>query len=684
MSRWIHPPSSLLSTEENRMNSLPFPDGPVDEEMLEKDVDMWPTAPDPEIERVQPLVAKLSEQARGLESTIDPRGSGGTGPETVAPEGDGREAEALPARIGRYEIVARLGAGGMGVVFRAHDPALHREVALKLPRLAGFGEGEGRARQRFLRESRAAAGVRHPHLCPIYDVGEHEGRPFVVMELVDGASLHERLKQGRFEDARAAATLLVQVARALEAVHEHGLIHRDLKPGNILMDRQGRPYLTDFGLARPLEGNDRLTSEGVTPGTPRYMAPEQIDPALGELGPASDLYSLGVVLYEMLAGRPPFTGSLSALFCQITRDDPPSLTDFRPDLDPALVACIHKSMSRRPQDRFASAGEFADALESWLSGMGVTASVRSRPAGRRRKTRVFVGLAGVLAGIGVLVPFVLNRDTTSVSTSPPPQPASESLPVLARRADGALELSLQGAPARVSTQYRDGKPILVIELPLLATQSSQKGANSLRVRELRVKHYANIQGRWDQFTGVLGERSFVTHLHDSVDIESRLSRSAYAYLIAFRPDGTEELCFPEKAEEPPALSDHPRYPSVTPSDVNYGLDEGEGFQVFAVVASDQRLPAYNVWRAKRGDSPWKKFLRSQPDGHNRIPAPDIVWIDDGEKVVPLVNDVSKGQRGKGREMTGKAPLRELTQWLRQDRDVTTVAAIGFAVLPKPD
>src|SRR6516165_5282812 len=182
----------------------------------------------------------------------------------------------IPSQIGRYRILGRLGAGGMGTVYKAQDPQLNRIVALKLPRFDGPTQGRALRVQRFQREARAAAGIRHPHVCPIYDVGEHEGQPYVVLAYIEGESLATRLaRQGRYQDPRQAVDLIRQLLEALGAIHGHGIIHRDLKPSNILLDEAGRAILTDFGLARPTDESEGLTSEGVVLGTPAYMAPEQ-------------------------------------------------------------------------------------------------------------------------------------------------------------------------------------------------------------------------------------------------------------------------------------------------------------------------------------------------------------------------------------------------------------------------
>src|SRR5262249_23076625 len=204
------------------------------------------------------------------------------------------------------------------------DPHLDRVVALKVPRFDGPADQVAGRLQRFQREARAAARVFHPHVCPIFDVSEFEGRPFVVMPFIEGESLAARLhRRARCDDPVEAIRLIDQVLDALGAVHDHGVIHRDLKPGNVLLDAAGRAILTDFGLARPTDDAERLTSDGAVVGTPAYMAPEQAAGQPDRVGPWTDLYSVGVLLYRMLTGRLPFEGPGLAVLAQIVNDRPP-------------------------------------------------------------------------------------------------------------------------------------------------------------------------------------------------------------------------------------------------------------------------------------------------------------------------------------------------------------------------
>jgi serine/threonine protein kinase/tetratricopeptide (TPR) repeat protein len=275
----------------------------------------------------------------------------------------------VPDRIGRYRIIACIGSGGMGTVYKAHDPQLDRPVALKVPRLEKWSGDRSLSLQRFLREARAAAQVRHANVCPIYDVGEFEGSPYVVMAFVDGHSLAERLRgDQRYDDSRQAVMVARQVAEALTAVHAHRIIHRDLKPGNILIDLTGQALLTDFGIARFLREQEHLTAAGAVLGTAAYMAPEQAEGQSERIGAWSDLYSLGAVLFQMLTGRVPFEPLQLGIPPQTPEGPPPKPSAFRSDVDPALEAIVQKSLAFKPEARFQSAREFATVLDRWLQG----------------------------------------------------------------------------------------------------------------------------------------------------------------------------------------------------------------------------------------------------------------------------------------------------------------------------
>lgn len=291
----------------------------------------------------------------------------GTEAETMAPRRLSRSSSVLPTsrNFGRYVLEKQLGKGAMGAVYLARDTELGRDVALKIPT---FSPEESEYRERFYREARAAAMLSHASLCQVFDIGEHDGTLFITMSFIDGQPLSRHIGLPRFRDERFIARLVRKIALGIQHAHENGIIHRDLKPGNILIDRKGEPFVTDFGLARKLDpqAEDRLTQEGTIVGTPAYMPAEQIEGSVDRVGPRSDIYSLGVILYELLTGELPFTGPVMAVIGKILRDTVRPPSELRKSVSPQLEAICLKMMARSADDRYASMKEVADALGSFI------------------------------------------------------------------------------------------------------------------------------------------------------------------------------------------------------------------------------------------------------------------------------------------------------------------------------
>jgi tetratricopeptide (TPR) repeat protein len=262
----------------------------------------------------------------------------------------------------RYEIVKPLGRGGMGVVYLAKDTRLGRDVALKIPYL--WDDEDPEFLQRFNGEARAAAKLHHPNICPIFDVGDHDGQPYLTMAYLDGVLLSNDIKQRQDPlEPRDAIRLVRKLAKALHAAHQKGVIHRDLKPSNIIIDGEIGPILMDFGLARREDLEETLrTHAGHQLGTPAYMPLEQFQGRVDAIGPRSDIYSLGVILFELLTGRRPYEGNAFEIHVKLLRTDPPSPSSLRAGLDPAIDAICQKSMAREPEDRYASIAELDTAL----------------------------------------------------------------------------------------------------------------------------------------------------------------------------------------------------------------------------------------------------------------------------------------------------------------------------------
>lgn len=353
---------------------------------------------------------------------------------------------------GRYRLDKHRAHGGMADVWMATDLSLNRTVAVKLlkPHLAT----EGTVAERFRREALVAAGLNDPNVVTVHDAVEDNGRQAVIMEYVDGKSLRETLdKQGSLS-LRLTVHIGLSVCAALEAAHRAGIIHRDVKPGNILLTENGRVMLTDFGIAKALSGDQDLTNENIMMGTAKYLSPEQVEGE--ELGPAADIYSLGLVLYECLTGRVPFMGaSDTETALARLKKEPTPLQTLKPDLDPAVLDVIHRMLARRPADRIRSGAEGSRALKAASgsstppaparvkdptpnvvirskTGTTPAAGTPRQPEPPVRRSRVkpmsrvpLVGLGvGVVAVIAVILAVMAGGD----SSTKPPSPTSTAVP----------------------------------------------------------------------------------------------------------------------------------------------------------------------------------------------------------------------------------------------------------------
>jgi tetratricopeptide (TPR) repeat protein/predicted Ser/Thr protein kinase len=327
-----------------------------------------------------------------LQGLQEARGAGGL-PEGAVVEGlmhklrelqptsafGGAEAPAspasAPARLPGYENLRELGRGGMGVVYQARQTSLNRLVALKMILAGGHASGEQRAR--FRTEAEVVARLQHPNVVQVHEVGEHDGLPFLCLELVDGGSLASRL-DGTPWPPRQAAQLVETLAQAVHAAHRRGIVHRDLKPANVLLTGDGVPKITDFGLAKMLDASAGPTNTGAVLGTPSYMAPEQTAQYGHPIGPATDVYALGAVLYELLTGRPPFKGETPlATVAQVMADEPVPPRSLQPGVPRDLETACLKCLQKEPARRYASALDLADDLRHFLAGE----PVRARPVG---------------------------------------------------------------------------------------------------------------------------------------------------------------------------------------------------------------------------------------------------------------------------------------------------------------
>lgn len=358
------------------------------------------------------LVPELREKIRALESMEAFIGRPGGNQQTITvvcppPGGTGSGKSVVLSNVGEvpgYEILGELGRGGMGVVYKARQIGLKRLVALK--RILTGGSISSEQRDRFLAEAEAAAQLRHPNIVQIFDVGEHDGVPFFSLEYVEGGNL-ATMTQGSPLPPRQAALLVKALAGAIHLAHQRGVVHRDLKPQNILLALDGTPKITDFGLAKRLYEASGHTRTGDVLGTPSYMAPEQAAGRNRQVGPPADIYSLGAILYELLTGRPPFRGqgTMDTLH-MVLNDEPVPPSRLRPqvprDLETICLTCLNKD----PERRYPNAGILAEDLAAYLGGQ----AIQARPPGpterawrwaRRHPFQALFLAAGIVAVVAL-------------------------------------------------------------------------------------------------------------------------------------------------------------------------------------------------------------------------------------------------------------------------------------------
>ena len=324
------------------------------------------------------MAAEESSQTGAHDETARPRGQAGP------------VVDISGQKFGRYEIRRQLGQGAMGAVYLARDTQLDRDVALKIPKVDLAEKSEFLAR--FKREAQSAAKLNNANLCQVHDFGEIDGQPFITMSYIDGEPLSRFVGRSSIDNQWIADTIR-KIAAGLDHAHRNGVVHRDLKSANVLVDRLGEPIVTDFGLAGRVDESDdtRLTKYGQILGTPAYMAPEQIEGDSSIIGPSSDIYSLGVMLYELLAGELPFRGSVYALFAQIARDDAKSPMKRNPDADLGLCNLCLEMLAKSPAKRPATMGEVASRLEKLAIGTKQQAANTTDKKTERNRAKLGAG-----------------------------------------------------------------------------------------------------------------------------------------------------------------------------------------------------------------------------------------------------------------------------------------------------
>jgi TolB-like protein/Tfp pilus assembly protein PilF len=476
----------------------------------------------------------------------------------------GRHAAGMLADFGDYELLEEIGRGGQGIVYRAHQKSLNRTVALKV---IGLGPWTTEAHlKRFRREAEAAARLEHPGIVPIHDVGERDGQCYFSMKFIEGGQLDEVVRREPIS-IRRAVELIAKVARTVHYAHEHGILHRDIKPGNILLDKNGEPHLTDFGLARLLDAQSSVTRTIDVLGTPSYMAPEQATGETTKLSKATDVYGLGAVLYQLLTGQPPFAGGTTYETIRLLRDTEPRQPRLlNPKVDRDLSTVCLKCLEKDPQRRYPSALALAEDLEHWLKHE----PIRAKPSGFFTHTRKWVRRnPSTTVLVMLLIAFAVGL-TLTVWNRKPPVVIPKSVAVLpfenlsedpnnAYFAEGMQEEILTRLASvadlkvisRTSTQRYHSKPANVAEIAKqlgvanIVEGSVQKAADQVRV---------NVQLINAQTDSHLWADTYDRKLTDILGVESEIAKRITESLKATLT-GREEQALAAKPTNNPEAYD---------------------------------------------------------------------------------------------------------------------------------
>ncbi len=519
----------------------------------------------------------------------------------------------LGTTVSHYRIVAKLGEGGMGVVYRAEDTRLERTVALKF---LTAGEMTEDARRRFVQEARAAARVQHPNICPIFEIGEHEGRLFFAMALVEGQTIAQLAAAGTIPIA-TALDLAIGIASGLDAAHRQGIVHRDIKSGNIVVDRQGNPSILDFGIALR-EDAEGVTATGGAVGTPAYMSPEQ---AQGRaVDHRTDLWSLGVVLFEMLTGQLPFRGDGPfRVMYAIVRDDAPAAGSLRPGVTPELEAFLGKALAKGPERRWQSAAEMAAALRA-IRGAGAeaTATVTSLrsvivPRSNRRKwvwAAVAVAVIGAAWGAWHFRPGAGLPEEKEIAVLPFEIVGNQNDDTMRALADGLVET----LTAKLSQVEDFQGKLLVVPASEIRSRKIDSAEAARRIYGANLAFTGNAQ-RWGdriELNQVLVDTATLRQIGTNTErftadnpIEIRDQAVAKAVqLLALRLTPATSTAM--KAGETSASGAYAEYLKGVGYLARYDVPGNADRAIAALVSATSQDPKYALAFAALGDAHWRK------------------------------------------------------------------------------
>lgn len=532
--------------------------------------------------------------------------------------------------VAGFRLLREIGHGGFGQVFESEDPVLKRKVAIKF--LRGHLLNHGPVRDLFLNEARAMAAIQHDHVISIHQVGQDGGNLFLVMPLLAGETLASRLQREGILPMAEVQRIGSELAQGLAAIHAKGLIHRDIKPANIWLEAgSGRVKVLDLGLAEDAAS----IRQGGSAGTPAYMSPEQVRGE--ELDFRSDLFSVGSVLYECVTAKRAFPGnSLTEVFDAVAKSEPVPILKANPGVPPDLVELIVKLMQKDPELRVRSAEKVAYDISHLHHRDNVAWGMSIRPGRHQKLTSLsWIPPAYIGCTIASIIPIVLGVIFIYYYIGVSPKNRASTVPQ-----NDTISHTISSAP-----------------LPPLA------------VEDLRVIPYRPVGEQHHPLPPLGHQDAVLPTTSDSIEVRVRLSRPAYSYIVLFRGDGQDQVLYPQDDTDIPELTAEPRYPTKR-LDVLYGLDDGPGLWLVAIIASEEPLPSYRDWRQQHAGSPW----RSHPNP-NML---HMVVLDDGNQWKDALQSRSF-TRGE-KKIADRSQIVELVDWLKQSSGAK-VQALAFPVLP---